>query len=159
MARAFQTSRAGSCAAEAAARIALRLANADQRLRILRRLTMGFRVAHIARGEPLTARRTPPIIGEMLARRDTDPPDGFAQFQIARLSEAMIVARTTMMQGNLHAAERMRKLTGELDRSHGFAQARIPAPPEPSPRRLAARPTAKRSRRVAGEWRRNSLKN
>jgi len=54
--------------------------------------------------------------------------------QIAQLSDAMIVARTMMMQGNLQAVDRMIKLTGELDRYRGFALARIPAPPPP-PRR------------------------
>jgi hypothetical protein len=148
MAEPFTTSRRREApAAEAAARIASRRKTADQRLRILERLTMGLSVAHRARAEPLTARRPTQIIAEMLARRETDPPAGFAQFEIARLSKAMIVARTTMMQGNLHATDRWAELTSELDRYHGFGQARIPAPPEPPPPpRLGARLTAKRSR-------------
>ena len=67
MAEPFTTSRLR----EAAARIASRRKTADQRLRILERLTMGLSVAHRARAEQLTARRAPQIIAEMLARRET----------------------------------------------------------------------------------------
>src|SRR5271163_5051368 len=102
---------ASAPAAEAAARIAPRRKTADRRLRTLERLTMGLTVAHVARAEPPTARRAPQIIAEMLARRETDPPAGFAQFEIARLSKTMIVARTTMMQRNLQALDRPVRLT------------------------------------------------
>ena len=125
-------------AAEAAARIAPRRKTADQRLRIQERLTMGLTVAHIARVEQLTVRRVRQIIAEMLASREIDPPAGFVQLQIARLSEAMIVARTMMMQGNLQAMDRLIKLTSELDRYHGFAPAQIPWAREAAPPRLAA---------------------
>ncbi len=87
---------------------------------------MGLTVAHIARVEQLTVRRVRQIIAEMLASREIDPPAGFVQFQIARLSEAMIVARTMMMQGNLQAMDRWIRLTSELDRYHGFSPAQIP---------------------------------
>ena len=87
-------------------------------------------MAHIARVEQLTAPRVRQIIAEMLASREIDPPAGFVQFQIARLSEAMIVARTMMMQGNLQAMDRWIELTGELDRYHGFAPAQILVAPD-----------------------------
>jgi hypothetical protein len=58
----------------------------------------------------------------MLASREIDPPAGFVQLQIARLSEAMIVARTMMMEGDLQAMDRLIRLTGELDRYHGFGR-------------------------------------
>src|SRR5271168_5334652 len=74
----------------------------------------------------------------MFASREIDPPAGFVEFQIARLSEAMIVARTMMMQGDLQAMDRLIKLTSELDRYHGFAPAQIPRGPEAAPPRLAA---------------------
>ena len=60
--------------------------------------------------------------------------------KIARLSEAMIVARTMMMEGDLQAMDRMIKLTGELDRYHGLAPSRLPAPAEAASPRLAASP-------------------
>ena len=100
---------------------------------------MGLTVAHIARVEQLTVRRVRQIIAEMLASREIDPPAGFVQLQIARLSEAMIVARTMMMQGNLQAMDRLIKLTSELDRYHGFAPDQIPwATETAAPPRLAA---------------------
>jgi hypothetical protein len=144
MAEPFMTSRLWEApAAEAAARIAPRRKTADQQLRIFERLTMGLAMAHIARVEQRPVRRAPQIIAKMLARRETDPPAGFVQLQVARLSEAMIVARTV----NLQAMDRLIRLTTELNRYHGFSQARIPAPPEPpAPPRLVGRLTAKRTR-------------
>ena len=76
----------------------------------------------------------------MLEKRELDPPAGFVQLQIARLSEAMIVARTLMMEGELQAMDRMIKLTGELDRYHGFASSRLPAPAETASPRLGTSP-------------------
>ena len=74
----------------------------------------------------------------MLEKRQLDPPAGFVQLQIARLSEAMIVARTMMMEGDLQAMDRMIGLTRELDRYHGFARPRLPLPAETaSPRNVA----------------------
>ena len=127
-------------AAELAPRLAPRRASAERRLRILERLTCGLTVAHIARVENLTVRRVRQIIAGMLEKRELDPPAGFVQLQIARLSEAMIVARTMMMEGDLQAMDRMIKLTGELDRYHGFASSRLPAPAEAASPRLATSP-------------------
>ena len=80
------------------------------------------------------------IIAAMLESREIDPPAGFVQLQIARLSEAMIVARTMMMEGDLHAMDRLIKLTGELDRYHGFGKPPVSLPPEGSPPRRLAGP-------------------
>jgi hypothetical protein len=138
MAEPSETSRPREApAAEAATGIAPLRRTADRRLRIQERLTMGLTVAHIARVEQLTVRRVRQIIAEMLASREIDPPAGFVQLQIARLSEAMIVARTMIMQGNLQAMDRLIKLTSELDRYHGFAPAQIPRAREAAPPRLA----------------------
>jgi hypothetical protein len=124
-------------AAEPAARVAPRRKTADQRLRILERLTTGLSVAHIARVEKLTVRRVQQIIAAMLESREIDPPAGFVQLQVARLSDAMVVSHTMMMEGDLRAVDRMIRLARELDRYHGFTQAPAPAEPPP-PRRLAA---------------------
>ena len=102
-------------------------------------LTNGLTVAHIARIENLTVHRVRQIIAGMLEERELDPPAGFVQLQIARLSEAMIVARTMMMEGDLQAMDRMIKLTGEL-RYHGLAPSRLPAPVEAVSPRLASSP-------------------
>jgi hypothetical protein len=107
-------------AVEGAARIALRRKTAEQRLRIQERLTMGLTVAHIAQVEQLDgAAGAADHRGDARQPRDRSAP-GFVQLQIARLSEAMIVARTIMMQGNLQAMDRWIKLTSELDRYPAF---------------------------------------
>ena len=156
MAEPFTTSpTAGSARCRSGRLHGAALRGADQRLRILQWLTMGLTVAHVARAEPPTARRAPQIIAEMLARRKIDPAAGFAQFQIARLSEAMIDGRA-LMEGNLQPVDRSIRLTSELNRDHGFAHAQFPcarhaaAQPRPSGR-LAANG-------LAPKWRRNGLK-
>ena len=116
-----------------ARRTAMRRATAERKLRILERLTAGVSVAHIARVENITIRRVRQIIAEMLAKREVDPPAGFVQLQIARLSDAMIVAHTMMMEGDLQAMDRLIRLAGELDRYHGFGRAEIAAAPEAAP--------------------------
>jgi hypothetical protein len=123
-----------------APRVAPRRATAERRLRILERLTTGLTVAHIARVEGLSVRRIRRIIQEMLASREIDPPAGFVQLQIARLSEAMIVARAMMMEGDLQAMDRLIRLTGELDRYHGFKPSQIPAFGEAAPPRRIGGP-------------------
>jgi len=45
-----------------------------------------------------------------------------------------------MMEGDLQAMDRMIKLTGELDRYHGFASSRLPGRAEAASPRLAASP-------------------
>ena len=125
---------------EPARRVAPRRATADRRLRILERLTTGLTVAHIAREEGVTVTRIRQILAAMLESREIDPPAGFVQLQIARLSEAMIVARTMMMEGDLHAMDRLIKLTGELDRYHGFGKPTVSLPAEGSPPRRLAGP-------------------
>ena len=125
-------------APEPAPRVAPRRATAERRLRILERLTTGLTVAHIARVEGLSVRRIRRIIQDMLTSREIDPAAGFAQLQIARLSEAMIVARTLMMEGDLQAMDRLITLTSELDRYQGFRSSQIPTLAEAaSPRRIA----------------------
>ncbi len=114
---------------ENAGRGAARRATAERKLRILERLTMGASVANIARVEKITIRRVRQIIAEMLAKREVDPPAGFVQLQIARLGDAMVVAHTMMMEGDLKAMDRVIRLTGELDRYHGFGRAEIAAAP------------------------------
>ena len=125
-------------APQQARRSAARRATAERKLRILERLTAGVSVGHIAHVEHITIRRVRQIIAEMLAKREVDPPAGFVQLQIARLSDAMLVAHTRMMEGDLQAMDRLIKLTGELDRYHGFGRALIAAQPDAAPPRIAA---------------------
>ena len=84
-----------------------------------------------------------------LARRTLDPPAHFAQLQIRRLSEALLVCTSAMSRGNLQAVDRVVKIVRELDRYHGFGPAaaapRLTAPALPapdSPAQLLAPPLA-----------------
>ena len=76
----------------------------------------------------------------MLEKREVDPPSGYVQLQIARVGEAMVVAHTMMLQGDLQALDRLIKLNGELDRYHGFGREQLPAPAESARPRLVAPP-------------------
>ena len=116
-----------------ARRSAARRATAERKLRILERLTAGVSVGHIANAENITIRRVRQIIAEMLAKREVDPPAGFVQLQIGRLSDAMMVAHTRMMEGDLKAMDRLIRLVGELDRYHGFGGAQLAAAPQAAP--------------------------
>src|SRR5271168_2868970 len=129
-----------------ARRVATRRAIAERKLRIVERLTSGLSVAHIARVEQLTIQRVRQIIAEMLEKREVDPPSGYVQLQIARVGEAMVVAHTMMMQGDLQAMDRLIKLNGELDRYHASGGSSFP------PRPIRRRPAW--SRRLSDCWRR-----
>jgi hypothetical protein len=60
------------------------------------------------------------------------------EFQIARLGGAMIMARTIKMEGDLHAMDRLIKLTSEFDRHHDVGKSPDSLSPEGSPGRLLA---------------------
>ncbi|HEY1942394.1 MAG TPA: hypothetical protein VGH40_09750 [Roseiarcus sp.] len=104
-------------------RLVARRERAERNLRVFNLLKAGVPVAQIALQEGLSARRTREIIQETLDRREIDPPEGFVQLQIGRLSDAMMVAHAAMMEGNLQALDRLVKIVGELDRYHGFGRA------------------------------------
>jgi hypothetical protein len=76
---------------------------------------------------------------EMLERREVDPPAGFVQLQIGHLSDAMMVAHAAMMEGYMHALDRVLRIVGELDRYHGFSGAA--AQPAAGATRALAAPT------------------
>ena len=63
------------------------------------------------------------MIAQVLASREIDPSGGFIQLPMARLSEAVIVARTMMVEGNLPEMDRWIELMSELDRYHDIALA------------------------------------
>lgn len=67
---------------------------------------MGASVINIGNGEKITIRRVRRIIAATLASREIDPSAGFAPLQIARLSDAMAVAHTMMMDGDIKAMDR-----------------------------------------------------
>jgi hypothetical protein len=124
-------------------RVAARRETIRRKLRIVEQLTAGVSVARIALAENCTVRRVRQIIAETLAARAIDPPADYVKLQIARLSDAMMVAHVKMIDGDLQAIDRVVKLVGELDRYHGFGGALVAPPPEapPStPLRIAAAP-------------------
>jgi hypothetical protein len=83
-----------------------------------------------------------------------DTPNGLIQLQLARLAEAMILARTMMRAGDLNAMDRLIKLVGELDRYHGYRPAQIVAGPEGRSRwrRASTRSVAESSREAGGKF-------
>jgi hypothetical protein len=115
-------------------------ATATRKLRIVEQLVAGMSVARIAQAENRSVRRVRQIIAETLENREIDPSAGFVQLQIARLNDALIVAHTRMIEGDLRAIDRLVSLVRELDRYHGL-RAPAPAPPPPAPLQIAA-PTA-----------------
>jgi hypothetical protein len=123
-----------------AARLKARRAKAERKLRIFSLLAAGVPVADLAFQEGVSIRRMREVIEDILARREVDPPAGFVQLQIARLSDAMMVAHEAMMSGRLDGLDRVLRIVREFDRYYGFngapaaptgvqaAQVRGPAP-------------------------------
>ena len=121
-------------------RLEARQAKAERNVRLFNLLKSGVPIAEIALQEGLSVRRARELVQEMLERREVDPPAGFAQLQIGRLSDAMMVAYAAMMEGNLQALDRVLRIVGELDRRHGFAGA--PAGPGAGATRALAAPAS-----------------
>lgn len=120
-------------------RLAARRAKAARNVKLFNLLKPGVPIAEIALQEGLSVRRARERIQELLDRREIDPPAGFAQLQIGRLSDAMMVAYAAMMEGDMHALDRVLRIIGELDRRHGFIGA--PAQPAADATRALAAPT------------------
>jgi len=101
-------------------RLEARETKAVRDVRLFNLLKSGVPIAEIALQEGLSVRRAREVVQEMLERREVDPPAGFVQLQIGRLSDAMMVAHAAMMEGNMQALDRVLRIVGELDRYHGF---------------------------------------
>jgi hypothetical protein len=117
-------------------RLEARQAKAGRNVKLFNLLKAGVPIAEIALQEGLSVRRAREVVQEMLERREVDPPAGFAQLQIGRLGDAMMVAYAAMMEGNLQALDRVLRIVGELDRYHGLAGAQ--AEPAAGARRALA---------------------
>ena len=100
-----------------------REAKATRDVRLFNLLKSRVPNAEIALQKGLSVRRARECVQEMLARREVDPPAGFTPLRIGRLSDAMMVAYAAMMEGNLHALDRVLRIVGEIDRRHGFGGA------------------------------------
>jgi len=103
-------------------RLEARQAKAARNIKLFNLLKAGVPIAEIALQEGLSVRRAREVVQEILARREVDPPAGFVQLQIGRLSDAMMVAHAAMMEGNMHALDRVLRIVGQLDRYHGLAR-------------------------------------
>ena len=90
--------------------------------RLIRALAAGQSIEEVAAREEIPLRRARERVSAILSRRP-DPPAEFANLQMRRLSEAMIVASAAMSQGNLEAIDRVLKITREFDRYAGLAEA------------------------------------
>jgi hypothetical protein len=134
-------------------RVAPRRKKASRAERVFTSLRAGMAVWDIARRENCSVRTVRRIVAESLARLEIDPTAGYAQLQIARLNDAMLVAHDKMLGGDLQALDRVLKVLESQDRYHGFGTTLGAAPvdadrarltPPTRPRRLA-RPAAVRA--------------
>ena len=105
-------------------RLIAKQAKAARNVKLFNLLKSGVPIGEIALQEGLSVRRAREVMQEMLERREVDPPAGFVQLQIGRLSDAMMVAHAAMMEGNMHALDRVLRIVGEFDRYHGFSSAK-----------------------------------
>ncbi len=97
--------------------------------RLIRALATGQSIEELAAQEGVSLRRARERVSAILSRT-ADPPAEFAQLQIRRLNEAMIVAYASLKVGDPRSIETVIKLTREFDRYAGLAQAvAAPAPP------------------------------
>jgi hypothetical protein len=99
--------------------------------RLIRALAAGQSIEEVAAREAIPLRRARERVSAILSR-NPDPPAEFANLQMRRLSEAMIVASAAMSQGNLEAVDRVLRITREFDRYAGLAEALAAAAPPPS---------------------------
>ncbi len=97
--------------------------------RILRRFAAGATLEEIALRERITPRRARERLAAIFARQAIGAPDDFAQVQIRRLNEAMIVAWGAMSGGNLRAVDRVLRITRAFDRYYGISTQRIELKP------------------------------
>ena len=104
---------------------------AQRDLKLVEQLAAGVTIEEISANQGISLKWAKERKAAVLARRAIDPPHEFMQLQIRRLSEAMLVAYSSMSIGNVKAVDQVIRIVRELDRYHGFG-------PYPAPRRFAA---------------------
>jgi hypothetical protein len=117
-------------------------------LRLVEQLAAGVTIEEIAANQGISLKWAKERKAAALARRAIDPPHEFMQLQIRRLSEAMLVAYSSMSDGNVKAIDQVIRIVRELDRYHGFGQYpesrrfAAPAPVAPPPPLALPEPAA-----------------
>ena len=117
-------------------------------------------MGQIARQEGLSVRGARLLVERLLRSREVDPAPGFVQTQIGRLNDAMMIAHSAMMSGNLQALDRVIRLVREFERYHGVLTRAGGFPgdgPRPARRGLRAARAA-RARRKGTNRHHKSLK-
>jgi len=137
------------------ARRATRIARPERAFHLLASGYSYSQIAKMVRTSVATVRRE---IDRALAERPLDPPECFAQVQVARLLKALRIAEAAVELGELKAVETYLRVVAALDRYHelaagppsprGPAEAPTRALPAP-PRALAFAPSAGRDPAIA----------
>ena len=112
-------------------RRAARRGHADRDAVIFLRLRAGVAISDIARAVHCSERTVRRVVARTLARRERDATGGYAQLQIERLNDALMVATMQMAAGDLKALDRVLKVMESQDRYHGFGLPGGPAPAAP----------------------------
>jgi DNA-binding CsgD family transcriptional regulator len=106
--------------------------DAKREASIFLRLRAGVSVPDIARAHHCSERTVRRIVARTLARRESDATGGYAQLQIERLNDALMVANLQMMNGDLRGLDRVLKVLQAQDRYHGFGLSGGPMPAIPA---------------------------
>jgi hypothetical protein len=109
--------------------------DADRDALIFLRLRAGVAISDIARAVHCSERTVRRVVARTLAKRERDASGGYAQLQIERLNDALMVATYQMADGDLKALDRVLKVIESQDRYHGFGLPGGPGPaalPKPS---------------------------
>jgi hypothetical protein len=101
-------------------RRAARRRDAEREASIFLRMRAGVALSDIARVDRCSPRTVRRIVAGTLARRERDATGGYAQLQIERLNDALMVATQQMAAGDLKALDRVLKVMESQDRYHGF---------------------------------------
>jgi hypothetical protein len=115
--------------------------DAEREASVFLQLRAGVPVSDIARAHHCSERSVRRIVARALAQRERDATGGYAQLQIERLNDALMVASLQMVNGDLKALDRVLKVMQAQDRYHGFG---LPGGPAPAlPPAVGAAPTVR----------------
>ncbi len=136
--------------------------DAERNASVFLQLRAGLPVPEISRAQNCSERTVRRIVARTLARRERQASGGYAQLQIERLNDALMVASLQKVNADLKALDRALKVTQAQDRYHGFGLPGGPAPAlrapageaPAAPRKTRAAARAARARQSRGRKRR-----